>query len=113
MASKETSCEKYGSKNPMTDPIHKDLLLNRNRSWKTYQEDLKTCISDESPIKVSEKPSTLAEKQTASTSACAVLEEISSTVNEENKSQPSCNYEVHHKRKTSPQTSENKKSSRN
>ncbi|GFU24859.1 hypothetical protein TNCV_1279951 [Trichonephila clavipes] len=79
-----------------------------NRSWKTYQEDLKTCISDESPIKVSEKPSTLAEKQT-STSACAVLEEISSTVNEENKSQPSCNYEVHHKRKTSPQTSENKK----
>ncbi|GFR15284.1 uncharacterized protein TNCT_268951 [Trichonephila clavata] len=109
MASKETSCEKYGSKNPMTDPIHKDLLLNMNRSWKTYQEDLKTCISDESPIKVSEKPSTLAEKQTASTSACAVLEEISSTVNEENKSQPSCNYEVHHKRKTSPQTSENKK----
>ncbi|GFR30554.1 probable 28S rRNA [Trichonephila clavata] len=80
-----------------------------NRSWKTYQEDLKTCISDESPIKVSEKPSTLAEKQTASTSACAILEEISSTVNEENKSQPSCNYEVHHKRKTSPQTSENKK----
>ncbi|GFQ89997.1 putative ATP-dependent RNA helicase an3 [Trichonephila clavata] len=92
MASKETSCEKYGSKNPMTDPIHKDLLLNMNRSWKTYQEDLKTCISDESLIKVSEKPSTLAEKQTASTSACAVLEEISSTVNEENKSQPSCNY---------------------
>ncbi|GFR16804.1 flotillin-1 [Trichonephila clavata] len=79
MASKETSCEKYGSKNPMTYPIHKDLLLNMNRSWKTYQEDLKTCISDESPIKVSEKPSTLAEKQTASTSACAVLEEISST----------------------------------
>ncbi|GFR20305.1 condensin-2 complex subunit G2 [Trichonephila clavata] len=68
----------------MTDPIHKDLLLNMNRSWKTYQEDLKTCISDESPIKVSEKP-TLAEKKTASTSACAVLEEISSTVNEENK----------------------------
>ncbi|GFY29046.1 hypothetical protein TNCV_4721741 [Trichonephila clavipes] len=93
----------------MTDPIHKDLLLNMNRSWKTYQEDLKTCISDESPIKVSEKPSTLAEKQTASTSACAVFEEISSTFNEENKSQPSCNYEVHHKRKTSPQTSETKK----
>ncbi|GFT33279.1 uncharacterized protein TNCV_4767591 [Trichonephila clavipes] len=66
MASKETSCEKYGLKNPMTDPIHKDLLLNMNRSWKTYQEDLKTCISDESRIKVSEKPSTLAEKQTAS-----------------------------------------------
>ncbi|GFT41615.1 hypothetical protein TNCV_4183161 [Trichonephila clavipes] len=108
MASKETSCEKYGSKNPMTDPIHKDLVLNMNRSWKTYQVDLKICISDESPIKVSEKPSTLAEKQTASTSACAVLEEISSTVNEENKSQPSCNYEVHHERKTSPQTSENK-----
>ncbi|GFT10427.1 hypothetical protein TNCV_3191031 [Trichonephila clavipes] len=42
MASKETSCEKYGSKNPMTDPIHKDLLLNMNRSCKTYQEDLKT-----------------------------------------------------------------------
>ncbi|GFT17976.1 solute carrier family 25 member 46 [Trichonephila clavipes] len=62
MASKETSCEKYGSKNPMTDPTHKDLLLNMSRSWKTYQEDLKTCISDESPIKVSEKPSTLAEK---------------------------------------------------
>ncbi|GFS61799.1 hypothetical protein TNCV_4345161 [Trichonephila clavipes] len=66
MAFKETSNEKYDSKNPMTDPIHKDLLLNMNRSWKTYQEDLTTCISDESPIKVSEKPSTLAEKQTAS-----------------------------------------------